>query len=199
MSCVALDLPSCCREACAGFHVKWLDNYNKILRVGVPNHLRGYYKSLIWTVEGVKTPHFAEQFVPTVPAMTYVMPPMTLFEADDIKELGLTLSELVHQPPERYMLVEGKLGTRIPTLPMDSDPAGGPISRRLRFKPRALHHANVQSNRGLFDLLEAHMAEEEPRRFRMLLLDVGIFDRTIKVPAMPNSGLNVAITHLPYR
>jgi hypothetical protein len=114
------------------------------------------------------------------------MSPTGVFEDVDIEELCAIADAILREPLDRHGMIEGTLTARIPLLPVDSSPIGAPISQRLQFKPRALHHSNVQSNQGLFYLLESHIAEADPRRFRMLLVDVGIFDRTIKVVDAPD-------------
>ena len=104
-----------------------------------------------------------------------------LFENVDIKNfIGLChahLSDLM-----RYDRSEMKEATRVP--PVWDDGYGVSPDRVVgsQFRTHEIHPENISSNAGLIARLRDLRTSLKPRGVNLLLLDVGIFIRAIKVP-----------------
>lgn len=172
----------CCvdRQATTNFHVTWLDNYQKLLAVGVPKVTKKYWKSMIWTVEGLMTMRSVVDVPSHLSHDSYIMPRETLFDPLDVAALMSLCDSVLSSGFRRYDMTFATLFPRIPVLSLYDHTHPG-HDRRTTFHPSTILNENIQSNSGLLSLLRRFEASVDETRFRMLLLDVGVYDRVIKV------------------
>ena len=109
----------------------------------------------------------------------YVMPPKHIMEMKDRKEF----SRLVHEALDdagRVGFYESVGHHRVPLAPDDGVDTKA-LATSAVFYPRRLMRPNCQSNAGLAQLLRAAPRIFVQGKLTILLLDVGIYDRVIKV------------------
>ncbi len=166
-----------------GSCIWWVDNFAKTLGVGVPRIGQQYFKVPKWTALGLKLLKHPEALLaPLQPGETLM--PEELFEDIDIDTVKNMLCQQALQLPGFDASVS-RLLQCIPLVLDDGREVGG--GRKVMFAPRCLVAEDVQSNRGLRTILEGVQKEMPIDKVNLLLVDVGIFDRAMKVKRSSSS------------
>jgi len=135
---------------------------------------------MIWTVEGLLTVTAGVDIPSHMPNDSYIMPRETLFEAPDLNALMSLCETVLSSGFRRYDTTFAMLFPRIPVISLYDHMHPG-RARGTTFHPSTILNENIQSNKGLLSLLQRFEASMDGTRFRMLLVDVGVYDRVIKV------------------
>jgi len=175
----------CCRELEKGtVSAVWVDNFSKLLAVGVPRQ-SGFYKSFDWTVLGrviVDRSEFLKSNISLKMSGANRAMPESLSRTRAVKTLLTSLHE-EWADIERclYNTSRTRRADRIPLIDPDY---WGQLPRKTVFRPTEVRSTTVSSNKGLLTTLKAlrdEFEDSEDVEFCMILGDVGVYTRLIKV------------------
>lgn len=157
----------------------WVDNYDKRYGVGIARADRPFFKSVLWTAWGtnfVSCTGIRKKLRDT----EFLSPREQVFYDEDKLALVHNMWNALAAPLRLYDESKTRTHTRIP-IGLDDGRGPVPVQRRSKFYERGLLGHNIQSNRGLLEILRHYAQWAEKGNVNVLLVDVGIFDRTVKV------------------
>ena len=161
-----------------------VDNYSKIMKVGIPRISSGVFKECLWTVAGL-LPFPDEVQVPRLqvdaskPAV-----PTDLFS--DFR-INMLLDQMVDQEDQSLEYFDGSLSKNTKTIPLFDETVLDIMSitcnpARSRFLPAGVERDNIGSNVGLIrTLLRLKEEYAGSDKYVIVLADINIYKRIFKV------------------
>jgi hypothetical protein len=178
-------------------HTKWFDNFSKVYGAQIPSIDIGSWRNCLWT--GVALKQYTGEDPISVAVMKNAAGEVIPAMPDDPFEYADQLKELVeeHTPRADYRthsLVFRWNVTSVPLKPVPSQVENRKWRRALlnsgqvsQLFPKELIAENIGSNLGLARIMKEHYNEHKQNtehdctKYSVLLADVNIFDRVLKV------------------
>ena len=182
-----------------GWHVTWLDNFSKFYGCDMQGISQGAWKECLWTGKAVMSVPMrgcAKQ-PPLVSEMNQPAIPSDLFHDEHIKSVAQDCVNRFKKDRHDFhsKSISVLLGVNtIPPKPTIQDGMNPDLEARLlevgdgleSFHPDSVLGENIGSNDGLMHILrdmydEFNKKPADERRLQILVMDVNIYKRTVKV------------------
>lgn len=163
----------------------YLDNYSKVIPVGIPTLATGVFRQCLWTAQGILCPPYLEGFAEPDYGIRSGDPPLCTAIASDILR-DILFSEYKAIDEDSRNLFSKSASRDVRTVPLTVLDSRGRSVRgdvpEPEFLPVGISPHNISSNLGLIrNLLELKTKHAELKAYIPLLSDVNIFRRVLRV------------------
>ena len=175
----------CVRESHKPGVFFYVDNYSKVLPVGIPTLRTGVFRHCLWTAQGILRPPYLEGFAQpdykVRPNIATVIPAITSTRLRD-----MLFREYGKVDADNRQLHSPSASRDVRTVPLTVLDENGHAVHGSRpepdFIPVGILPHNVSGNLGLIRiLLELRQKQEQMGSYIPLLADVNIFRRVLRV------------------